>query len=91
MLNNRTNDETGLPQSETYPERNLPLYLQSSINNMLASWEILDSEKKDYHWDLNWCELNADINIAELKQEITPEQALYLRERYLRMKKEKEV
>lgn len=23
------------------------------------SWEIKDSGKKDYHWDLYWCELNA--------------------------------
>lgn len=57
---------------------------------MIASWEIIDSGKEDNHWDLNWCELNADINAAEVEQEITGEQAWYLREKYLRMKRDDE-
>lgn len=47
----------------------------------------MDSGKKDYHWDLNWCELNADINCAEVEQEISSEQAWYLREKYLRLQR----
>ena len=42
---------------------------------------------KDYHWDMCWSELNADINSAEVGQEISTEQAWYLRENYLRMKR----
>lgn len=80
-------DETGLPIEKQYLERDLPLYLQSSIDNMITSWKIMDSGKKDYHWDLNWCELNADINCAEVEQEISSEQAWYLREKYLRLQR----
>lgn len=79
--------ETGLPKSKEYLERGLPPYLQSSLEKMIASWEKIDSGKKDYHWDMYWSELNADINSAEVEQEISSEQAWYLREKYLRMKR----
>lgn len=79
--------ETGLPVNQQYLECDLPVYLQSSIKTMVASWKIIDSGKKDYHWDMYWSELNADINSAEVEQEISAEQAWYLREKYLRMKR----
>lgn len=79
--------ETGLPKNQKYLECDLPLYLKSSLDSMIASWAIVDSGKKDYHWDMIWCELNADINSAEVNQEISSEQAWYLREKYLRMKR----
>lgn len=78
---------TGLPQSKKYLECDLPPYLQTSLESMIASWKIVDSGKKDYHWDMYWSELNADINSAEVGQEISSEQAWYLREKYLRMKR----
>ena len=78
---------TGLPQNKKYLECDLPPYLQSSLENMIASWKTIDSGQKDYHWDMYWSELNADINSAEAGQEISPEQAWYLREKYLRMKR----
>ncbi len=56
------------------------------MKNMIASWKIVDSGKKDYHLDMYWSDLNADINSAEVGQEISTEQAWYLRENYLRMK-----
>ena len=80
-------NKTGLPKSKEYLECDLPPYLQSSLENMIASWKIVDSGKKDYHWDMYWSELNADINSAEVEQEISSEQAWYLREKYLRMKR----
>lgn len=52
---------------------------------------IVDSGKNDIHWDLYWCELNADINYAEVENLISSEQAWYLRSKYLRMKKEDNV
>lgn len=79
--------ETGLPVSGDYLERGLPAYLRASVEHMAASWEIMDSGKKDYHWDMYWSELNADINSAEVEQEISSEQAWHLREKYLRMKR----
>ncbi len=81
------NRDTGLPLNKNYLECDLPPYLQSSLKNMIASWKLIDSGKKDYHWDMCWSELNADINSAETEQEISSEQAWYLREKYLRMKR----
>ncbi len=80
-------EETGLPVNREYLEQGLPPYLQTSIKQMCASWAIEDSGKKDYHWDIAWNELNADINAAESGLEISSEQAWYLREKYLRMKR----
>lgn len=85
---NQENDaDTGLPQNKEYLEHGLPPYLESSLKNMVASWKVIDSGNTDMHWDLYWCELNADINAAEVEQEISAEQAWYLREKYLRMKR----
>lgn len=81
------NAETGLPEDKSYLECGLPPYLQISLDNMKKSWAIEDSGKRDYHWDLYWCELNADINSAEVDQIISAEQAQYLRSKYLRMEK----
>ncbi len=80
--------ETGLPKDPGYFEYGLSNDLKTSIRRMEESWEIENSGGKDYHWDIAWCELNADINAAEVNQEITPEQAWYLREKYLRMKRD---
>lgn len=77
--------ESGLPRDKAYLECGLPPYLQKSLDDMIKSWEIIDSGKKDGFWDLYWCELNASINSAEVDQEISSEQAWYLREKYLRM------
>ena len=78
---------TGKPLCNDYLEYGLPPYLQQSLKNMIASWEILDKGEKDFHWDLYWSDLNADINSAEVEQEISSEQAWYLREKYLRIKR----
>jgi hypothetical protein len=37
------------------------------VGNMKKSWEIVDSEKRNMHWDVCRCELNADINLAEVE------------------------
>ena len=38
-----------------------------TLGNMKKSWEIVDSEKRNMHWDVCRCELNADINLAEVE------------------------
>ena len=80
-------NESGLPSDKTYLECGLPSYLQKSLDDMIKSWEIIDNGGSDNFWDLYWCELNASINSAEVDQEISVEQAWYLREKYLRMKR----
>lgn len=82
------NPETGLPKDESYLECGLPESLQTSIAAMEKSWAIEDSGERDLHWDLIWCELNSDINFAETDGLITPEQAWYLRRKYLRMERD---
>jgi len=66
-------------------EKGLPAYLQRSLDAMKESWKIEDGGGTDPHWDCFWCELNADINSAEVDFLITHDQAAYLRREYLRM------
>lgn len=87
---NAYNNETGLPNDKKYFECGLPVWLQTSLENMKKSWNIIDSGNEDLHWDLYWCELNADINSAEVDNIISSEQAWYLREKYLRMERNKQ-
>lgn len=79
--------DNGFPKSDQRFEKGLPTYLKKSIEAMNTSWKIKDAGGKDIHWDLNWCDLNADINFAETEQEISSEQAWYLRKEYLRMER----
>jgi len=78
---------TGMPTDETHFECGLPKYLAESLERMKKSWKIVDSGKRDYHWDICWCELNADLNSAEVENLISSEQAWYLRQKYLRIEK----
>lgn len=80
--------DTGLPKDSSYLKKGLPEYLQISLDNMKKSWKIEDSGGTDLHWDLYWCELNADINSAEVDKVISAEQANYLRKVYLRMRED---
>ena len=82
---NEYDSVTGMPTDESHFECGLPKYVQESLERMKKSWEILDSGKKDLRWDTCWCELNADLNSAEVENLISSEQAWYLRRKYLRM------
>jgi len=83
----RPGEGNGLPKDEERFEKGLPLYLRQSVDAMCLSWKRKDAGEQDLHWDLNWCDLNADINSAETEQEISSEQAWYLRRKYLRMER----
>ena len=80
--------ETGKPLDKTYLECGLTPFLEESLQAMKRSWAIEDSGQRDNHWDIYWCDLNADINCAEVDRLISSEQVWYLREKYLRMKRE---
>ena len=80
--------ESGLPKNDLRFEKGLPAYLQKSVEVMNASWILTDAGETDLEWDLKWCDLYADINYAEIEQQISPEQAWYLRKKYLRMEGE---
>ncbi len=83
--NSEYDKNTGKPKDDSYLEKGLPEYLSKSLSAMIKAWKIEDSGKRDLHFDIYWCDLNADINSAETEQEISSEQAWYLRRKYLRM------
>jgi len=80
--------KTGLPKDKGYLECGLPDFLRQSIHIMEEAWEKLDNGVEYLHWDGDYCSLQTDINNAEVNQIISPEQAWYLREKYLRMERE---
>ena len=75
-------------------DKGLPTYVINPLHTNLYRKSLSLRKTKTDRVDartiaaIAWCELNADINAAEVNQEITPEQAWYLREKYLRMKKD---
>lgn len=80
-------EETGLPNDNGYLECGLPEFLQNSIRAMVDAWNKLDSGLEYLHWDCDYCNLQSDINNAEVNQLISTEQAWFLREKYLRMER----
>lgn len=69
---------------KNYLECGLPEFLSRSIKQMADSWTALDAGKECWHWDCDYCNLQTDINNAEVNNIISAEQADYLREKYLR-------
>lgn len=84
-------ETTGLPLDKRYLECDLPEFLQDSIKQMIAAWNKVDNNIPYLQWDCDYCELQSNINVAEVEQMITSEQAWYLREKYLRIRKENQL
>lgn len=59
-----------------YLELGIPDWLKKSIDDY-------EKNKETTSWDCYYCELQADINVAETENLITKEQAWFLREKYL--------
>ena len=85
LLKLSIDEKTGKPLDQSYLEYDLPIFLQDSIHQMNESWKKIDAGKEDSIWDCNWCDLQSSINICEVEQLITSEQANFLRKKYLRM------
>ena len=86
-LSDPYDSQTGLPKDKSYLERGLPPFLTESIDAMKSAWRKLDRGEKYLRWDCDYCNLQTDINNAEVNQVISPEQAWYLREKYLRLER----
>ena len=86
-MDQRYDKEPVLPVDRAYLECGLPPYLQRSLDTMKRAWEAEDNGANDLHFDAYYCELQADINSAEVEGEISSEQAWYLRETYLRIQR----
>ena len=80
-------EETGLPVNRSYLECGLPGYLQESLDTMKKAQAEKDGGKRDLRFDCYYCDLQADINSAEVDGRISSEQAWYLREHYLGIEK----
>ena len=75
-------------QTEIIEAMPLPEFLKESIRTMTDAWYKLDNGLEYLRWDCDYCNLQSDINSAEVNQLISTEQAWYLREKYLRMERE---
>lgn len=75
--------ENNLPKDSDYLECGLPDFLQASIRAMIEAWNKLDSGIEYLRWDCDYCNLQSDINSAEINRLISEEQAWFLREKYL--------
>lgn len=87
MFSEQYDGETGLPEDKSYLECGLPPFLLESIAAMQAAWDKLDRGEEYLLWDCDFCNLQTDINNAEVNLIISPEQAWYLREKYLRIER----
>lgn len=68
---------TGLPTDPSYLESGLPRYPQESLDTMKQAQAEKDSGKRDLRFDCYYCDLQADINSAEVDGRISSEQAWY--------------
>lgn len=85
---NEFDKKTGLPLDKSYLECGLPDFLKESISKMIFAWEKLDNNEPYSMWDCDYCDLQADINYSEVEDLISTEQAWFLREKYLRQRRE---
>lgn len=87
MDSQRFSADAELPEDDSYMECGLPDFLQISVQTMKDAWNKLDHNIEYLHWDCDYCNLQSDINNAEVNQLISTEQAWYLREKYLRIER----
>ena len=74
--------------SNNHYEAGLPAYLCTSLNKMKAAVKKIESGEEYLRYDCDYCELQSDINTAEVGGEISPDQAWYLRNKYLGIRRE---
>ena len=77
----------GLPKEKSYLECGLPDFLETSLIAMKIAWKKFDNGEKYLRLDCDYCNLQSDINSAEVNGIISAEQAWYLREKYLRLER----
>ena len=87
-LNCSMEDIMQAADSNNHYETALPKYLKASLDNMKKAIKLKKKKKKYLRYDCDYCELQSDINTAEVSGEISPDQAWYLRSKYLGLVKE---
>lgn len=76
-------DITGKPVGNDYLECGLPTFLENSLLIYKTAMEKQQNGIVVTLMDCYYCELQSDINSAEINNIISSEQAWYLREKYL--------
>lgn len=76
-------DINGKPADNSYLECNLPKFLANSLSVYKDALEKSQNGKQVSLMDCYYCELQSDINSAEVNNIISSEQAWFLREKYL--------
>ena len=76
-------DINGKPVDNSYLECNLPLFLADSLSVYRDALKKQQNGAVVTLMDCYYCELQSDINSAEVNNIISSEQAWYLREKYL--------
>lgn len=87
-LNCSMEDIMQAADSNNHYETALPKYLKASLDKMKKAIKLKSSGQKYLRYDCDYCELQSDINTAEVSGEISPDQAWYLRSKYLGLVKE---
>ena len=82
-MNNEIDKNTGKPVDKTYLELDLPEPLRYSLKKMKDTLEKYEKGDKSNDFDSDFCELQSNINAAEVEDMISSEQAAYLRSKYL--------
>ncbi len=82
-MDNKIDIKTGKPIDKTYLELDLPEPLRYSLKKMKDTLKEIEKGNKTNDLDSNYCELQSDINAAEVENMISSEQAAYLRSKYL--------
>jgi len=59
--------DNGLPEDSSYLECGLPDFLHESICAMQEAWDKLERGEEYWHWDCDFCNLQTDINVAEVE------------------------
>ncbi|MBO5495296.1 MAG: hypothetical protein J5964_06215 [Eubacterium sp.] len=77
-----------ITETDTHYESVLPRYLKVSLDKMKKALELMEGGKKYLRYDCDYCELQSDINCAEVDGDISPDHAWYLRSKYLGIDKE---
>lgn len=76
-------DMNGKPDDKSYLECNLPVFLENSLSVYKDALRKQQSGAVVSLMDCYYCELQSDINSAEVNNIISSEQAWFLREKYL--------
>ena len=73
--------------NQSYLELHLPEYQSDSVASFVQGLKRKETDENYCRFDCDYCQLQSAINCAEVDNEISSDQAWYLREKYLGLSK----